>query len=443
MERPLNNGSLSQVVIIGAGPMGLSTAYFAAKAGHQVTILEADDRIGGTAANFDFDGLSLERFYHFVCKADTPTFTLLAELGLGGKMQWRPTSMGYFIDGKIYPWGNPLALLTFPKLDLVSKFRYGLQMFLSTKRTRWQDLDRMTTKEWILSRSGQKVYDLLWKRLMDLKFYEYADNISAAWIWTRIKRIGTSRKSLSQEELGFIEGGSETLMIALAERIKEWGGSIHCSMPATKIEIEKGEVRGVRSGDRVFPSNRVVSTIPIPYIPALVPDLPREVLDRYAAIKNVGVVCVLHKLARKVSHNFWINIVDDSIQIPGIIEFSNLRSLPHPVVYIPYYMPVTNPKYKMSDQSFIDESFEYLRKINPDLTEKDRIASYVGRLPYAQPVCEPRFLEKLPPVQTPVRGLQIADTGYYYPEDRGISESIRFAREIVQNWDSATDDVAR
>ena len=126
--------------------MGLSTAYFAAKAGHQVTVLEADDRIGGTAAHFDFDGLSIERFYHFVCKADIPTFNLLEELGLGEKMQWRPTSMGYFIDGKIYPWGNPLALLTFPKLDPVSKFRYGLQMFLSTKRTRWRDLDLLTTK---------------------------------------------------------------------------------------------------------------------------------------------------------------------------------------------------------------------------------------------------------------------------------------------------------
>lgn len=416
--------------------MGLSTAYFAAKAGHQVTVLEADDRIGGTAAHFDFDGLSIERFYHFVCKADIPTFNLLEELGLGKKMQWRPTSMGYFIDGKIYPWGNPLALLTFPKLDPVSKIRYGLQMFLSTKRTQWQDLDRLTTKDWILSQSGQKVYDLLWKRLMDLKFYEYADSISAAWIWTRIKRIGTSRKSLFQEELGIIEGGSETLTAAMADRIKSWGGTIHCSMPATKVEIENGEVRGVTTKEGFFPANRVVSTIPIPYIPALIPDLPHEMLERYRAVKNVGVVCVLHKLAKKVSSNFWINIVDESIQIPGIIEFSNLRDLPQPVVYIPYYMPVANPKYKMSDQAFVDESFGYLRKINPELTEKDLIASYVARLPYAQPVCEPRFLEMIPPVQTPIRGLQVADTGYYYPEDRGISESIRFAREIVHAWES-------
>jgi hypothetical protein len=35
-------------------------------------------------------------------------------------------------------------------------------------------------------------------------------------------------------------------------------------------------------------------------------------------------------------------------------------------------------------------------------------------------------------VQTPIEGLQIADTCYYYPEDRGISESVRFAKLMVE-----------
>ena len=46
------------------------------------------------------------------------------------------------------------------------------------------------------------VYQRLWAPLFALKFFEYADNISAAWIWTRIKRVGTSRRSMFQE-IGF------------------------------------------------------------------------------------------------------------------------------------------------------------------------------------------------------------------------------------------------
>jgi len=38
----------------------------------------------------------------------------------------------------------------------------------------------------------------------------------------------------------------------------------------------------------------------------------------------------------------------------------------------------------------------------------------------------------MPPVSLPVDGLWLADTSYYYPEDRGISESIGFGRKMAK-----------
>ena len=64
---------MSRVVVIGAGPMGLAAAYQAVKEGHQVDLLEAAPEPGGMAGHFDFGGISLERFYHFVCRSDQPT----------------------------------------------------------------------------------------------------------------------------------------------------------------------------------------------------------------------------------------------------------------------------------------------------------------------------------------------------------------------------------
>jgi hypothetical protein len=61
----------------------------------------------------------------------------------------------------------------------------------------------------------------------------------------------------------------------------------------------------------------------------------------------------------------------------------------------------------------------------------------VGRLSYAQPVCPPGFASVIPPVQTPIAGLQIADTCFYYPEDRGISESVRYGRLMARAIDDA------
>ncbi|MDF1792067.1 MAG: NAD(P)/FAD-dependent oxidoreductase [Thalassobaculaceae bacterium] len=422
---------MANVAIIGAGAMGLAAAYHALEAGHQVTVYEADSVPGGMAAHLDLDGLSIERFYHFVCKADQPTFRLMDRLGIGDKMRWTATSMGYFVDGRMYRWGDPIALLTFPKIDWISKFRYGLQMFLSTKRRGWSDLEAVSAKDWIEKGAGKRAYDVLWRRLFELKFFEYADNVSAAWIWTRIKRVGTSRRSLMQEELGYIEGGTETLVTALVEAIEARGGVIRLSTPAREIVAADGKVVGVRTDAGLVPADAVISTMPTPFVSSLVPALPDDWKARYDAIVNIGVVCVLLRLKTSVTEHFWVNINDKDVEIPGIIQFSNLRPVEDTVVYVPFYMPTTHPKFGRDDAAFIEESMACLKHLNPQVTDDDLKAWTVGRLRYAQPVCEPGFLAKIPPIQTPIRGLQIADTCFYYPEDRGISESARVAEEMV------------
>src|SRR5262249_8723777 len=155
---------------------------------------------------------SIERYYHFVCKADQPTLPLMPGLRGGAKMRRVKTSTGYYIDGALHPWGGPISLLNFPKLSLLEKIRYRRLMSLSPRRSDWRRLENVSAKKWITRWCGADVYERLWAPLFRLKFFEYADNVSAAWIWTRIKRVGTSRKSLLQEELGYIEGGSQTLV---------------------------------------------------------------------------------------------------------------------------------------------------------------------------------------------------------------------------------------
>jgi protoporphyrinogen oxidase len=408
--------------------MGLAAAFHAARNGHRVTVFEHDEVAGGMAAHFDFAGISIERFYHFICKADRTTFELLSELGISDRLRWTRTSMGYFVDGRLNRWGDPLSLLLMPGLGLLDKIRYGLLAFTSTKRSDWKDLDRLTAAQWIKSWVGQRAYDKLWRPLLYLKFYEYCDEISAAWMWTRLKRVGTSRRNLFQEEFGYIDGGSETLVRALCDAITAKGGKIRLGAAAQEIIVADGAVTGVRTSATTFPADRVICTIPTPYVSRLVPSLPEDWKRRYEGIPNIGVICAMFRLKRTITPHFWVNISDSRVNIPGIIEFSHLRPLPDTVVYVPFYMPQTHPKWANDDASFIDEAFGCLQMINPVLRRDDVIATRVGRLRHSQPICRPRFLETLPDVVTPIRGLQIADTCYYYPEDRGISESARLAR---------------
>jgi protoporphyrinogen oxidase len=421
-----------RIAVLGAGPMGLAVAYQLARDGYHPIVFEADDRVGGMTAAFDFSGLSIERYYHFHCISDHAFLAILDELALADKMHWVETKMGYWFQGQLQPWGNPIALLTFKGLSLIAKFRYGLHAFLCTKRNDWKPLDHVEATGWIKHWVGKEAYEVLWRRLFDYKFYDYTDNLSAAWIWSRIRRIGRSRYSLFREKLGYLEGGSETLLQAMRADIEAHGGEIRLKSPVSKVVIEAGKVCGIDVAGQFIAFDKVICTIPLPYIPRLIPDLPVDILEHFRSINNIAVVCVIVKLRKALTENFWLNTNDPDMDIPGLVEYSNLRPLDDHIVYVPFYMPGEHPKFAEPNQAFLDKVRNYLKKINPELCDEDFIDMHASRYRYAQPICEPGYLDKLPPVALPIKGLWVADTSYYYPEDRGISESIDFGRKMAK-----------
>lgn len=412
--------------------MGLAVAYQLMRDGHHPVVLEADDRVGGMTATFDFEGLRIERYYHFHCTSDRGFLQMLEELGIAGRMRWTETRMGYWYQQRLQPWGNPWALLKFKGLGWTAKFRYALHALLCVRRNDWRPLDPIEASGWVRRWVGEEAYEVLWRRLFDLKFYDYANRLSAAWIWSRIRRIGRSRYNLFREKLGYLEGGSQTLLDAMSRAIESGGGEICLSSPVQQVVVEQGRVVGVQVNGAVRRFDKVISTVPLMYVPRLVPDLPESSQQQYRSQSNIAVVCVIAKLAKPVTGYFWLNTSDPDMDIPGIVEYTNLRPLAEHIVYVPFYMPGEHPKYQEPDQAFADKVRRYLKRINPALREEDFLSIRVNRYRHAQPICEPRHLERLPPVESPVRGLWAADTSYYYPEDRGISESIEFGRTLAR-----------
>lgn len=422
-----------KIAVLGAGPMGLAVAYQLACDGHEPVVFEADDRVGGMTATFDFGGLEIERYYHFHCTSDHAFLEMLDELGIADRMRWTETKMAFWFRSRLQPWGNPVALLAFRGLGLAAKFRYGLHAFLCTKRKDWKPLDGVEASGWVRRWVGEEAYEVLWRKLFDYKFHDYAHGLSAAWIWSRIRRIGRSRYDLFREKLGFLEGGSATLLGAMKSAIEAKGGQVRLRNPVEKVVIAEGRVQGVQVDGALQPFDKVVSTVPLPYVPRLMPDLPPDVLAKFAARRNIAVVCVIAKLRKAVSPNFWVNVNDDSMDIPGFVEYTNLRPLGDThVVYVPFYMPGEHPRFAEPDSAFLDKVRRYLRTINPQLADSDFIDLRASRYRFAQPICEPNYLDTLPPVALPVQGLWAADTSYYHPEDRGISESIAFGRNMAR-----------
>ena len=125
------------------------------------------------------------------------------------------------------------------------------------------------------------------------------------------------------------------------------------------------------------------------------------------------------------------------MDIPGLIEYTNLYPLGNShIVYAPYYMPEEHPMYQDSNNVFIEKVLSYIKTINPDIQDDDIVDAQASRYAKSQPLCTNDFLSKLPPINLPVKGLWVADTAYYYPEDRGISESVDLGRKIALEVDT-------
>lgn len=421
-----------KIAVIGAGPMGLAVAYQLVKDGYEPIVYESDNRIGGMTATFDFNGLEIERYYHFHCTSDIDFFQVLDELGLSKKLNWVSTKMGYWHGGKLQPWGNPMALLKFEGLSFIAKFRYGLHVFISTKRNDWKALEKYDAVTWIKKWVGGEAFEKLWSKLFTLKFYEYSDNLSAPWIWSRIRRIGRSRYSIFKEKLGYLSGGSKTLLNEMKNYIENNRGEFRLSSAVDEIVIKDKKLKGIKSKDIYEEFENVISTIPLPLVAKIAPNLPKNILEKYNSKINIGCICVIAKLKKPLTQNFWLNTNDESMDIPGIIEYGNLNHEVGHIVYVPYYMPQSNLKFNDTDEIYKEKVSKYFKTINPSLKSEDIEDIKIHRYFFSQPICEPDFLDNLPDAKTPINGLWIADTSHYYPEDRGISESIGLGRELAK-----------
>ena len=80
---------MSDIAVLGAGPAGLMTALKAREQGHEVTIFEASDRVGGMAASFEVAGQRVDFGSHRLHPATDPEIMSLIKSLLGDDLQTR------------------------------------------------------------------------------------------------------------------------------------------------------------------------------------------------------------------------------------------------------------------------------------------------------------------------------------------------------------------
>lgn len=433
----MSNSHHSQITIVGGGFTGLSAAYELAKSGVKVTVLEAENEIGGLAAAFEVANKKLDRFYHHWFTNDLEVMGLIEELGLNDHVEINPTNTGMYYANNFFKLSTPWDLLNFTPLNFIDRIRLGLLALRARRVKNWEQLEGKTAYEWLTELGGERVFRIVWQPLLKGKFGPYAEKISAVWFWNKLKLRGGSRGKGGEERLAYFKGGFIALADALADKIKEFGGSILLNSAVSKIEKVDDHWHVTTSSGYVVSDKVVVSTAL-----SLVADMIKswahpDYVNSLTRIQYIGNVCLVLELNQSLSETYWLNVNDPNFPFVGIIEHTNFEKPEtyggNHIVYLSKYLPHTDSLYSMSADEFLDYALPFLTEMFPKFERKWILAHHLWRARWSQPVVEKHYSKLIPSQDGPKEGFYSCSMAQIYPEDRGTNYAIREGRKIAKS----------
>ncbi len=422
-----------KTAIIGGGLAGLAAAYKLAGR-DEILLIEKELELGGMASSYGIQSPYLntgnyyiEKYYHHIFTGDKELISLINELGLGDRLEWLRGSTGYYFDGKIYPMNTPFEILkAMPLLDVLRLARLVMKA-RAIKDT--APYDEITAKEWIIDTAGESVYENFFLPLLQSKFGDNKERVSAAWLLGRV-RIRSNRDAKG-ERLGYMRGSFNALIEAMAESIRKRGGNIRQGN-ASRIEVKEGSILGVKTDYEFIKCDRVISTV-APHILEKIIDT--RLLGLGTNISYQGTACALFGLSEKVMDDvYWLNIKED-VPFGAVIEHTNFipkSDYGEHLMYVTSYFQ--NPEsvlWRSSDEELIELYLRGLEKLFPGFRKKVKWWRLRRDMDTA-PVYEVGYRKKLLPYKTNINGLYLAGmfSAANYPE-RSMNGSIRAGFECA------------
>ncbi|MEA2171866.1 MAG: hypothetical protein QOF76_5166 [Solirubrobacteraceae bacterium] len=445
-----------RIAVLGAGVAGLTAARRLGLAGHAVDVYERWPGLGGMAATVDVGGgHRLERYYHHLFTSDRHIAGLYEELGMPDELEWLDSTQSFFIGGRQWPFTTPLDLLRFKPLPAVTRVRMGVAVLAIQKFGKEPGpYENITAHDWIVKRMGRSAWDVVWGPLLRAKFGARAEEIAMVWLWSKF----TLRRQLEGEEargekLGYPRHSWELLLEKLAAEVSAHGGRVLIDRPAARLERDGDAwlVHGAapdsfrRGHDPAAfePAGEperydaVLSTLPNDIFLSLAGEfLPDEYAGRLRSTGYYAALCLLLEVRDQFSPFYWTNIADPDLPFLGVIEHTNFvpreRYDGRRFLYVTNYLPRDHELLGLSMDDVIARYVPGLARIKPGFSPDDVVQSWMFREPAAQPIVTLGYRERIPPLQTGVPGLLLANTTQVYPEDRGTNYAVRIGEQAAQ-----------
>src|SRR4249919_756532 len=230
----------AKVVIIGAGPAGLTAGYLLSKNDVDVLVLEADPvYVGGISRTATYKGFHFDIGGHRFFSKSKAVEDLWTEI-LPNDMLTRPRSSRIFYGGKFFSY----PLKPFEALLKLGVFKSILCVLSWLKARLFPIRNPRNFEEWVSNQFGKRLFNTFFKTYTEKVWGMSCKEISADWAAQRIKglslgsaiRNGFSPKSSSSVDEEVIKTlihsfryprkGPGMLWEACARKVREMGGAV-------------------------------------------------------------------------------------------------------------------------------------------------------------------------------------------------------------------------
>ena len=327
----------SSVVVLGAGPAGLTAAYELAKKGVQSTVLEQSGTVGGLAQTVVYKGYRFDigghRFFTKVSAVDQ----LWHEV-LGDDLLTRSRLSRIYYNGKFFSY--PLkAFNALAGLGLIETLRcvgsYGWARVFPRKPE-----DNFAT--WISNRFGRRLFELFFKTYTEkvwgipcteiqaewaaqcIKGLSLATAIKNALIGERAKRKEDVVKTLI-DQFSYPRHGPGMMWERTRERIEAMGSSVIFNAPVTRVHWRDGRVDRVEAGGQIYEGEQFISSIAVrDLVESLDPAPPDPILQaaRDLHYRDFLTVALMIRRAGLFPDN-WIYIHDPNVAMGRVQNYGN------------------------------------------------------------------------------------------------------------------------
>jgi len=399
------------VVILGAGPAGLATAFEFIKQGVQPIVLEKTDKVGGIARTETYKDYYFDIGGHRFFTKNDQVNTLWHDMLGKDFIKVRRISRIYY-EGRLFNY--PLSISnTLLNLGILESLLIMLSYFNAQFKPYREE---KTFEQWVSNRFGRRLYKTFFQTYTEKVWGIPCNKIQADWAAQRIKGLSLvaavsnallgikNAKSLI-DEFHYPTKGPGMMWEQFRKKIEDEGGKVMLNSEATGLKHKNGRIISVsyiNSEKRMEISvDHLISCIPITkLVNLLYPKVPSEVLSSAAKLTYRAFIIVILIIDKQdLFSDQWIYIHSPDVKVGRIQNFKNWSAVmvPDPKktsVGMEYFCTEGDGIWTMSDSELVELASRELSELG--FSEIDEVIdSFIVRQPGAYPVYEPNYKDYL------------------------------------------------